>query len=106
MSSSVAPSRLILLLFLVAQFFDGVFTYVAVQAHGVQAEGNVVLGTWMSLIGPLPTLIAAKLLAASGGLLLYYVQNKKLPPTLATLPLPGGATADSFVCPVSACTIR
>jgi hypothetical protein len=71
-SSSVAPSRVILLLFLVAQFFDGVFTYVAVQAHGVQAEGNIVLGTWMGLIGPLPTLIAAKLLAASGGLLLYY----------------------------------
>lgn len=72
MSSTVATSRVILLLFLVAQFFDGIFTYVAVQAHGVAAEGNVVLGTWMALIGPLPTLIVAKLIAASGGLLLYF----------------------------------
>lgn len=72
MSSTVATSRLVLLLFLAAQLFDGIFTYVAVQAHGVSAEGNVVLGTWMGLIGPLPTLIVAKLVAAIGGLLLYY----------------------------------
>jgi hypothetical protein len=71
-SSTVATSRLVLLLFLVAQLFDGIFTYVAVQAHGVAAEGNVVLGTWMGLIGPLPTLIVAKLVAGIGGLLLYY----------------------------------
>jgi hypothetical protein len=71
-SSTVATSRLVLLLFLAAQLFDGIFTYVAVQAHGVSAEGNVVLGTWMGLIGPLPTLIVAKLVAAIGGLLLYY----------------------------------
>jgi hypothetical protein len=71
-SSPVAKSRLVLLLFLVAQVFDGVFTYVAVQAHGVSAEGNFVLGTWMGLVGALPTLIVAKLIAASGGLLLYF----------------------------------
>jgi hypothetical protein len=70
--SSVASSRLVLLLFLVAQIFDGIFTYYAVQAHGVSAEGNVVLGTWMGLIGPLPTLIIAKLVAAAGGMLLYF----------------------------------
>lgn len=59
------------MLFLVAQGCDGIFTYVAVEAHGVAVEGNIVLGTWMGLIGPLPTLIAAKLIAACGGLLLY-----------------------------------
>ena len=72
MLTAVAPSRIILLLFLAAQAFDGIFTYFAVEAHGVAAEGNVVLGTWMRLIGPLPTLIVAKLIAASGGVLLYF----------------------------------
>jgi hypothetical protein len=69
--TTVDPSRIILLLFLTAQVFDGLFTYFAVEAHGVVAEGNVVLSTWMALIGPLPTLIGAKLIAATGGLLLY-----------------------------------
>lgn len=64
-------SRLVLLLFLVAQFWDGVFTWVAVDTHGVGAEGNVILATWMVLAGPTPTLVAAKLGAAAGGVLLY-----------------------------------
>jgi hypothetical protein len=71
-SSAVRKSRLIFLLFLVAQACDGIFTYVAVTTHGVSAEGNVLLGTWMGLIGPLPTLIVAKLIAAAGGFLLYF----------------------------------
>ena len=64
-------SRLVLLLFLVAQLWDGIFTWVAVDAHGVSAEGNVVLATWMVLVGPATALVAAKLLAAAGGILLY-----------------------------------
>jgi hypothetical protein len=64
-------SRLVLLLFLVAQLWDGIFTWVAVDAHGVSAEGNVVLATWMVLVGPATTLVAAKLLAAAGGIFLY-----------------------------------
>jgi hypothetical protein len=71
-SGTVSPSRIILWLFLAAQVLDGIFTYFAVAAHGVGAEGNVVLSTWMGLIGPLPTLIGAKLIAATGGLLLYF----------------------------------
>jgi hypothetical protein len=63
--------RLILLVFLVAQMWDGIFTYVAVDAHGVSAEGNVILAGWMAVIGPAPTLLAAKLAAAAGGILLY-----------------------------------
>jgi hypothetical protein len=64
-------SRLVLLLFLAAQFWDGVFTWVAVDSEGVRAEGNVILATWMVLAGPTPTLLAAKLVAAAGGVLLY-----------------------------------
>ena len=60
-----------LLLFLVAQGWDGVFTYIAVGAHGLAAEGNVLLATWMALVGPAPALLGAKLLAVSCGVLLY-----------------------------------
>ncbi|MCC7123297.1 MAG: hypothetical protein IT178_00500 [Acidobacteria bacterium] len=64
-------SRLILLLFFVAQFWDGLFTWVAVEHHGLAAEGNAILATWMHLVGPMPTLLVAKIGAAAGGLLLY-----------------------------------
>jgi hypothetical protein len=64
-------SRLVLLLFLVAQFWDGIFTWVAVDVHGVSAEGNVLLATSMAAVGPGATLITAKLGAAAGGIFLY-----------------------------------
>ena len=64
-------SRAVLCLFLLTQAGDGLFTYAAVRAYGVAAEGNVVLATWMTLVGPFPALFAAKLLAAAGGVLLY-----------------------------------
>ena len=64
-------SHLILALFLMTQAFDGLFTYTAVRADGLQAEGNVILATWMSLVGPFPALFGAKLLAAGCGVLLY-----------------------------------
>jgi hypothetical protein len=59
------------LLFLTAQAFDGVFTYVAVSAYGLAAEGNLLLSTWMALVGPAPTLLGAKALAAGCGVFLY-----------------------------------
>ena len=63
--------RVVLGLFLVAQACDGLFTYIAVQAYGVAVEGNMVLSTWMTLVGPFPTLFVAKSVAAGGGILLY-----------------------------------
>jgi hypothetical protein len=63
--------RIILALFLVAQGYDGLFTYTAVSAEGLVAEGNVLLATWMALIGPAPALFGAKLLAACCGVILY-----------------------------------
>ena len=45
-------SRVMLLLFLTAQGFDGLFTYTAVHAYGLHAEGNVLIATWMALVGP------------------------------------------------------
>ncbi len=67
----MSASRLVILLFLVAQGFDGLFTYVAVGAFGVAAEGNAIIAAWMTLVGPGPALLGAKLLAALCGVLLY-----------------------------------
>ena len=64
-------ARLMLLLFLTAQGFDGLFTYVAVRALGVGIEGNALLAAMMTGVGALPTLFAAKAMAAAAGVLLY-----------------------------------
>ena len=63
--------RLILSLFLVAQVFDGLLTYVAVAILGVVGEGNLLLASAMHLLGPGTALLGAKTLAASCGVLLY-----------------------------------
>lgn len=60
-------SRLVLLLFLAAQAFDGVFTYVAVTAVGTHAESNRFLVACMALFGPGPALLLAKSVAAAAG---------------------------------------
>jgi hypothetical protein len=83
-------SRLVLLLFLVAQVFDGLFTYVAVTAVGVHAEGNLLLAGWMQQIGPGPTLLVAKVVAAAAGVLVYYRGMHRL---LAALTLLYGVIA-------------
>jgi hypothetical protein len=67
----MVASRLVLLLFLAAQGWDGVFTYVAVGAHGVAAEGNALVAEWMALVGPGAAVLGAKLLAAGCGIVLY-----------------------------------
>jgi len=67
----VLTSRLLLSLFLVAQVFDGVFTYIVVRAFGPVAEANLLLETWIGLVGPEPAILGAKLLAGACGLFLY-----------------------------------
>jgi hypothetical protein len=64
-------SRVILLLFLTAQGFDGLFTYTAVHAYGLHAEGNILIATWMALVGPAAALFGAKVVACACGMLLY-----------------------------------
>ena len=65
-------SRAMFLLFLVVQCLDGLFTYAAVHAYGLHAEGNVLIATWIALVGPAPALFGAKTLAAACGLVLYF----------------------------------
>jgi hypothetical protein len=67
----VGGTRLVLLLFVVLQGFDGLFTYVAVNALGIGVEGNRLLASVMASLGPLPALVVAKSVAAAAGLLLY-----------------------------------
>ena len=67
----MVTSQLVLAIFLVAQAYDGLFTYVAVTSYGIVAEGNVLLATWIAWVGPGPAIVGAKLLAASCGVLLY-----------------------------------
>jgi hypothetical protein len=64
-------SRVLLLLFLTAQGFDGLFTYTAVHAYGLHAEGNVLIATWIALVGPAAALFGAKTVAGACGVLLY-----------------------------------
>jgi hypothetical protein len=63
-------------MFLVAQACDGLFTYFAVQTYGIMAEGNVLLATWIALVGPGPALMGAKLMAAGCGVLLYWLDRR------------------------------
>ena len=67
----MALSRVVLVLFLAAQCFDGVFTYAAVHAYGPHAEGNILIATWISLVGPAVALFGAKTVASACGVLLY-----------------------------------
>ena len=67
----MALSRVVLVLFLAAQCFDGVFTYAAVHAYGPHAEGNILIATWMALVGPAVALFGAKTVACACGVLLY-----------------------------------
>jgi len=55
-----------LLLFLLAQCFDGVFTYVGVVSYGIGIEANPLIASAMGTFGNGPGLVGAKL--AAGGL--------------------------------------
>jgi Domain of unknown function (DUF5658) len=67
----MALPRVMLLLFLAAQGFDALFTYTAVHAYGLHAEGNILIATWMALVGPVAALLGAKTVASACGVLLY-----------------------------------
>ena len=67
----VSAPRLTLAVFLIAQIFDGVFTYVAVNALGTAIEGNTLLALWMGMVGPAAALLGAKGAASICGVLLY-----------------------------------
>lgn len=65
---------LALVAFLLAQCFDGVFTYVGVVAFGIGIEGNPVVAGLMSHLGHGPGLVSAKMLAGVLGIGLHLQQ--------------------------------
>jgi hypothetical protein len=82
--------QLIVAIFLLAQVWDGVLTYAAIQLFGPSAEGNPLLATWIGLVGPETAILGAKLLASACGVLLHCLGTHRV---LAGLTLLYGAAA-------------
>jgi hypothetical protein len=59
------------LVFLVAQCFDGVFTYVGVMSFGIGIEANPVIAGLMVELGHGPALLLAKSVACALGIALH-----------------------------------
>lgn len=60
-----------LIVFLLAQAFDGVLTYVGVHTYGLRMEGNPLLGWMMAWLGQGLGLTAAKGAAGAFGIALH-----------------------------------
>lgn len=61
----------VLVLFLLAQCFDGVFTYVGVLSFGLHIEANPVIASLMAVFGQGPALAGAKIVAGALGICLH-----------------------------------
>jgi hypothetical protein len=61
----------VLVLFLLAQCFDGVFTYVGVRTFGIEAEANPLIAAMMLEFGAGAALIGAKSVAGILGIALH-----------------------------------
>jgi hypothetical protein len=71
------PSRLgdlLVVLFLLAQCFDGVLTYVGVMTFGIGVEANPIITNLMLRFGEGTGLLGAKLVAAGLGIALHLRQ--------------------------------
>jgi uncharacterized membrane protein len=74
---------LALVLFLIAQAFDGVLTYVGVSTYGVGIEGNPLIAWLMEAMGEGPALTTAKLTAGGFGIALHLSAVHKVVAVLA-----------------------
>ena len=81
----MGSSRFVLTVFIILQVADGLITFDAVRVFGPAAEGNPVLQTWIQLLGPGVTLLAAKTLACAGAALLYFTGRDRTLIALTTL---------------------
>jgi hypothetical protein len=62
-----------ILMFLIAQALDGVFTYVGMAAYGPSIEANPILLWLMQHFGQGPALAGAKMTAAGLGIILHLI---------------------------------
>lgn len=60
-----------LVVFLLAQAFDGILTYVGVSTYGIRMEGNPFVGWLMSAMGEAAGLATAKVAAGVFGIALH-----------------------------------
>lgn len=81
----MAPGRLTLAVFIVFQIADGLITYEAVRLFGTAAEANPLLGLLVTIAGPGPALLGAKLIACAGGVVLYVLQVYRVLAALTAL---------------------
>jgi uncharacterized membrane protein len=73
----------VLVAFLLAQAFDGVFTYVGVRVYGTPIEGNPLLGWMMNAMGQGLALAAAKSVAGAFGIALHLTSVHRIVAALA-----------------------
>ena len=64
----------VVIVFLLAQCFDGVFTYVGVLTYGLSIEANPLIATLMDTFGHGVALTGAKMVAAALGICLHLRQ--------------------------------
>jgi Domain of unknown function (DUF5658) len=62
-----------IVLFLICQAMDGVFTYVGLVVYGPSIEANPFLAWLMNAVGLGPALAGAKIMAAGLGIILHLV---------------------------------
>lgn len=74
-----------ILLFLIAQGLDGIFTYVGLVVYGPTIEANPLLAWLMDSVGQGPALAGAKLIAAGLGIVLHLVAVHRAVALLALL---------------------
>ena len=77
--------RLWLAIFILLQLADGVLTYAAVDRFGPTAEGTPLLATWILIVGAMPAVFGAKLLACACGGVLYAAGVHRVLVGLSTL---------------------
>jgi Domain of unknown function (DUF5658) len=74
-----------ILVFLIAQGLDGIFTYVGLVIYGPGIEANPLLSWLMASVGQGPALAGAKLTAAGLGIVLHLVAVHRAVALLALL---------------------
>jgi hypothetical protein len=73
-TSSAHPSLfgdVVVIVFLLAQCLDGIFTYVGVMSFGLSIEANPLIATLMNTFGHGVALTGAKMVAATLGICLH-----------------------------------
>lgn len=65
---------LFIVAFLLAQCFDGIFTYVGVLTYGIGIEANPIIASLMTTFGFGPALTGAKMVAGGLGICLHLRQ--------------------------------